>query len=86
MALRARRRQYQVRDLLLELHQGVRARDQFLAMLGHELRNPLGAILTAVQLMERASPTALPQERAMIHRQDAPSRRGSWTTFWTCPG
>lgn len=69
VALRARRRQYQVRDLLLELHQGVRERDQFLAMLGHELRNPLGAILTAVQLMEQKSPTALPKERAMIHRQ-----------------
>ena len=29
-----------------------RAKDQFLAMLGHELRNPLAPILTAVQAME----------------------------------
>src|SRR6201999_2510855 len=28
-----------------------RAKDEFLAMLGHELRNPLAPILTAVQLM-----------------------------------
>ena len=28
-----------------------RAKDEFLAMLGHELRNPLSPILTAVQLM-----------------------------------
>ena len=69
VALRARRRQYQVRDLLLELNQGVRERDRFLAMLGHELRNPLGAILTAVQLMEHKNPTAVPKERALIHRQ-----------------
>jgi signal transduction histidine kinase/ActR/RegA family two-component response regulator len=69
VALRARRRQYEVRDLLLQLHQGVRERDQFLAMLGHELRNPLGAISNAVQLMERKGPKALAQERALIHRQ-----------------
>ena len=69
VALRARRRQYQVRDLLLQLHQGVRERDQFLAMLGHELRNPLGAILTAVQVMEQKNPEALSHERGLIHRQ-----------------
>ena len=40
-ALRARRRQYEVRDLLFQLQKAVRDRDQFLAMLGHELRNPL---------------------------------------------
>src|SRR6185295_5898229 len=28
-----------------------RAKDEFLAMLGHELRNPLAPILTALQLM-----------------------------------
>ena len=29
-----------------------RAKDEFLAMLGHELRNPLAPIATAVQLMK----------------------------------
>src|SRR4029079_8255384 len=43
-ALRARRRQYEVRDLLSELEQRVTERDNFLAMLSHELRNPLAAI------------------------------------------
>ena len=28
-----------------------RAKDEFLAMLGHELRNPLAPILTALQLL-----------------------------------
>jgi signal transduction histidine kinase/CheY-like chemotaxis protein len=67
-ALRARRRQYEVRDLLLELEQGVRDRDHFLAMLGHELRNPLGAILASIQLMERKG-SIIDGERAVILRQ-----------------
>jgi len=68
-ALRARRRQYQVRDLVAELEQSVRDRDQFLAMLGHELRNPLAAIQTASELMNRSGGEAWPRERAVIHRQ-----------------
>ncbi len=68
-ALRARGRQYEVRDLLLQLERGVRDRDRFLAMLGHELRNPLGAILSSVQLIERQGARALARESAVIHRQ-----------------
>jgi signal transduction histidine kinase/CheY-like chemotaxis protein len=49
-ALRARERQYQARELLMRLETGVRQREQFLATLSHELRNPLGAIRSAVQL------------------------------------
>lgn len=43
-ALKSRRRQYEMRDLLARLNKDVRLRDQFLAMLGHELRNPLNSI------------------------------------------
>jgi signal transduction histidine kinase/CheY-like chemotaxis protein len=68
-ALRARARQYEVRDLLLQLERGVRDRDRFLAMLGHELRNPLGAILSSVQLLERQRARALAREPDVIHRQ-----------------
>ncbi|HEY5948814.1 MAG TPA: ATP-binding protein, partial [Kofleriaceae bacterium] len=35
-----------------------RAKDQFLAMLGHELRNPLAPMLTAVQVMELEGTTS----------------------------
>ena len=35
-----------------EVREGVARRDQFLAMLSHELRNPLAAILNAVQVMD----------------------------------
>ena len=68
-ALRARSRQYEVRDLLLQLENGMRERDRFLAMLGHELRNPLAAILTAIELMERKNPQALANERGVVSRQ-----------------
>lgn len=36
-----------------QLAQAVSRRDDFLAMLSHELRNPLGAILNATEVMER---------------------------------
>src|SRR6266446_3370843 len=47
-ALRGRRRQY-------EAGNAIRLRDQFLAMLGHELRNPLGAITLAVEMLDRVA-------------------------------
>jgi signal transduction histidine kinase len=48
-----------------------RAKDEFIAMLGHELRNPLGAIVGAVQVMnasELADSTSA-RARAVIVRQ-----------------
>ncbi|MFT3926695.1 MAG: PAS domain S-box protein [Myxococcales bacterium] len=45
-----------------------RAKDAFLALLGHELRNPLAPILTAVQLMKLRNPTANEKERGVIER------------------
>jgi signal transduction histidine kinase/ActR/RegA family two-component response regulator len=51
-ALRARERQYQIRELMDTLEDRVHERDRFLAILGHELRNPLGAILLASQMRD----------------------------------
>ncbi|HJQ36665.1 MAG TPA: hybrid sensor histidine kinase/response regulator, partial [Thermoanaerobaculia bacterium] len=51
-ALAARRRQYEVRELMDKLEDRVHERDRFLAILGHELRNPLGAILLASQMLD----------------------------------
>jgi signal transduction histidine kinase len=72
-ALRGRRRQYELRDLLLDADRTRRQRDEFLAMLGHELRNPLGAISAAVQVLNRVgSPDPGAAEmRDMIERQAA---------------
>ena len=46
-----------------------RAKDEFLAMLGHELRNPLAPILTALQLMTLRGDIGAERERAVIDRQ-----------------
>ncbi len=46
-----------------------RAKDEFLAMLGHELRNPLAPILTAIDLMRLRGGDAFAKERAVIERQ-----------------
>jgi CheY-like chemotaxis protein/nitrogen-specific signal transduction histidine kinase len=45
-----------------------RSKDEFLAMLGHELRNPLAPILTALELMKLRGDTG-PNERVIIERQ-----------------
>lgn len=57
-ALRARERQYQVRDHLVErdrtaeaLKQADRRKDEFLATLAHELRNPLAPIRNSLQVL-----------------------------------
>lgn len=46
-----------------------RTKDEFLAMLGHELRNPLAPILTALQLMRLRGIEGAERERAIIERQ-----------------
>ena len=46
-----------------------RAKDEFLAMLGHELRNPLAPILTALQLMKLKELRVGSRERDVIERQ-----------------
>ena len=46
-----------------------RAKDEFLAMLGHELRNPLAPILTALQLMKLKGLHTDSRERDVIERQ-----------------
>jgi signal transduction histidine kinase len=46
-----------------------RAKDEFLAVLGHELRNPLAPILTALQIMRLRAPDSAAKERSIIERQ-----------------
>jgi signal transduction histidine kinase/CheY-like chemotaxis protein len=62
-ALRGRRRQYDARH-------AIQARDQFLAMLGHELRNPLASVRLALAMLARTrEPAAQERHRAIIDRQ-----------------
>ncbi len=55
--------------LLQAAEQANRAKDEFLAMLGHELRNPLSPILTALQLMRLRGSEGSERERTVIERQ-----------------
>jgi signal transduction histidine kinase/CheY-like chemotaxis protein len=76
-ALRARRRQYELRDVLDDMEAAThrleeqdRRKDEFLAMLGHELRNPLAAIISAVYVMQQARDAAiLEKQPKVIERQ-----------------
>jgi signal transduction histidine kinase len=52
-----------------EAQEANRAKDHFLAMLGHELRNPLAPIVTALRLMRLKPPGSTDREQDMIERQ-----------------
>ena len=62
--LRARDKQYQMREV-------TRRKDEFLASLGHELRNPLAPIRTSAALLPNLFPDSEPAERVkqVIERQ-----------------
>jgi len=59
------------RDALHEAEIANRAKDEFLAMLGHELRNPLAPIVTSLEVMARRDGPAEARERHIIERQVA---------------
>ena len=56
-ALRARRRQYELRNLLDGLREADQRKTEFLATLAHELRNPLAPLSTALSLLSRKRPS-----------------------------
>src|SRR5690348_18061432 len=71
-ALRARRRQYQIRDLLQQRDEADKRKDEFLAMLAHELRNPLAPLRTALELLKLdPSPQVVSRAKATMERQVA---------------
>lgn len=53
VALRAASRQREVAELIAERNRAVKLRDEFLAMLAHELRNPLAPMRNALYLLKR---------------------------------
>ncbi|MFB9288732.1 PAS domain-containing protein [Pseudoduganella plicata] len=69
----ARKSLEQARDerevILTALTEANRNKDQFLAMLGHELRNPLSPILMALEMMELRGDASFGQERRVMRRQ-----------------
>ncbi len=61
----------QVNELREASEAANRAKDEFLAMLGHELRNPLSPIVTALHLMNLRGGNDGAHERRIIERQVA---------------
>ena len=78
MMLRARRRQYEIRQQLKALERArdaeataAQRKDEFLAMLAHELRNPLAPVRNALHLLDLddSDPARREELRVMIRRQ-----------------
>lgn len=71
-ALRARRKQYQLRAQVAQLRRADTLKDEFLATLAHELRNPLAPIRSGLQVL-RLGPTAAvaARTREVMERQVA---------------
>jgi PAS domain S-box-containing protein len=67
--LTERKRAEDERAALLAAEQANRTKDEFLAMLGHELRNPLAPIVTALQLMRLRGDKSTAKEQEVIERQ-----------------
>jgi signal transduction histidine kinase/DNA-binding response OmpR family regulator len=59
----------QLESARAEAESASRSKDEFLAMLGHELRNPLAPIQTALQLMRLRGDDSSLRERTVIERQ-----------------
>ncbi len=66
-----RRAQQAAKARARDLEQEHRRKDEFLAMLGHELRNPLAALVSGLQLLERrrGDPEAVEEIRKRLARQ-----------------
>ncbi|HSK05286.1 MAG TPA: chemotaxis protein CheB [Kofleriaceae bacterium] len=63
-------RQRKIETLLAQAEESARRREQFIAMLSHELRNPLAAVMNATTLLQRApEATAMRRAQGVIERQ-----------------
>jgi signal transduction histidine kinase len=71
--VRARRKLAELRDAAEREN---RSKDEFLAMLGHELRNPLAPIVSALQIVRRQLPPSLADKQlSVMERQTTNLRR-----------
>lgn len=71
LASRTNTRQREVGELLAQREQAVKLRDEFLAMLAHELRNPLAPIRNATHILRRfnTDPSMLERNLEIMDRQ-----------------
>jgi len=69
-------RQQRIAMLLEQAEDGARHREQFIAMLSHELRNPLAAVMNATTLLQKQPDgAALARCQAVIERQTRHMKR-----------
>ncbi|MGH9336074.1 MAG: hybrid sensor histidine kinase/response regulator [Vicinamibacteria bacterium] len=64
-----KRAERELKALYREAEQANRAKDEFLAMMGHELRNPLGAISNSIHLLDQDGSEVVRFAREVILRQ-----------------
>jgi signal transduction histidine kinase/CheY-like chemotaxis protein len=69
-----RRSEERLRSVADQLELADRRKDEFLAMLGHELRNPLGAVANALELLRRGGASS-ERVQPILERQVAQLRR-----------
>jgi signal transduction histidine kinase len=71
MALRASARQREVGELLAAREEALRQRDEFMAMLAHELRNPLAPMRNALEIMrlQKIDDPMIVESAAILGRQ-----------------
>jgi two-component system, sensor histidine kinase len=67
--LRMREAESERQIALDQLREADRRKDEFLAMLAHELRNPLAPIRNAVEILRSPDPAVRERARAMVGRQ-----------------
>ena len=58
-----------LREVASALEGALKQRDEFLAMLSHELRNPLGAILNATNVLKSSDDSRRESAVSVVHRQ-----------------
>jgi PAS domain S-box-containing protein len=59
----------QIEQLRVKAESANRAKDEFLAVLGHELRNPLAPIVTVLDLLDAKLEQGISRERDILRRQ-----------------
>jgi two-component system, sensor histidine kinase len=69
--LRMRRAEHELKEALEKLREADRRKDEFLAMLAHELRNPLAPIRNGVEILKSDDAEVRERARRLIGRQVA---------------
>jgi signal transduction histidine kinase len=67
--LRMRQAEHELKEALDRLREADRRKDEFLAMLAHELRNPLAPIRNGVEILRSEDPEVRERARRLIGRQ-----------------